>query len=154
MFRTESHPTVDSRGTGPRRPRFNRISILAAIVRAGALGVLIAAIGACAHVGEQEMGDLFQRDVVNRSQAREMLRTGVRININVCPENTVAGYYAIEAAIPSELNYPHYDGGSVSACGLLLAVTPCGLNPNSSQLFRLNLYTAMIRSCDLKQVGY
>ena len=109
---------------------------------------------ACSHVGEQEMDLLYQRDVVNRKQAREMLRTGVRININVCPENTFAGWYAIEATIPNELNYAHYDGATVNNCSLLLAVAPCGLNPNSFQPLQLNLYNGLIQACGLKQVGF
>lgn len=99
------------------------------------------------------MGDLYRKDVVNRGQAKEMLRMGIRINLNVCPSNTVAGYYAIQATIPEELNYPHYDGDLVSNCSLLLAVVPC-LEATANQAFQLNYYRGFIQVCGLKQVGF
>ncbi|MCR9141432.1 MAG: hypothetical protein NXI24_04210 [bacterium] len=107
----------------------------------------------CAETGEQEMDLLFQTDVVNRGQAKEMLRMGIRINVNVCPTNTVAGYYAIQATIPEELNYPHYEGSLVSNCSLLLAVAPC-LPAEANQAFLVNYYRGLIQVCGLKQVGF
>lgn len=107
----------------------------------------------CAETGEQEMDLLFQTDVVSRGQAKEMLRMGVRININACPSNTVAGYYAIQATIPEELNYPHFEGSLVSNCSLLLAVAPC-LPTTANQAFLVNYYRGLIQVCGLKQVGY
>ncbi|MEQ9367393.1 MAG: hypothetical protein RIF32_24385 [Leptospirales bacterium] len=118
-----------------------------------ALFVCVLPLGFCAETGEQEMDLLFQTDVVNRGQAKEMLRMGVRINVNVCPTNTVAGYYAIQATIPEELNYPHYDGALVSNCSLLLAVAPC-LAANVNQAILINYYRGLIQVCGLKQVGY
>jgi hypothetical protein len=140
---------VDRAGRSPLR-KAGVISFL--VLLAVLLAVLL--LPSCAETGEQEMDLLYQRDVVDRNQAKEMLRMGVRINIFACPENTIAGWYAIQATIPAELNYSHYDGGTVSNCSMLLAVAPCGLDPNASQAIRLNLYNALMQACQLKQVGY
>ncbi len=99
------------------------------------------------------MDFLWGKDVLNRSQAKERLRTGVRINVNVCPQHTIAGWYAIAYSIPAFLNEAHYDAAEIDACMFLLAAVPCGFDVENSQPFRLNLYNAFLEVCSPSSVG-
>lgn len=115
--------------------------------------VLLVICGACSETGEQEMDILWGKDVLNRGQAKERLRTGVRINVNVCPQHTVAGWYAISYSIPAYLNDTHYDAGQIEACMFLLAAVPCVFDVDNNQVFRLNLYNAFLEVCKPSSVG-
>ena len=104
-------------------------------------------------MGEQEMDKLYQFDVLSRSQARQMLRDGIAINISFCPENTYAGIYAAEVLVPCILNAPHFGAGSVRSCMLLLSLAPCGLAPDSNPQIFLALYNSLLSNCSLQSVG-
>lgn len=122
------------------------------VVRRAIIALLLLASLSCSGMGSDEAELFYAGPVVTRSQAKAMLRAGIAVNTQLCPENTNAGYWAIENDVPALLDDTHYDKHSIETCFIVLASASCGLNPDANQSVFLSLYKSLIRLCNPRSV--
>lgn len=92
-----------------------------------------------------------QEEVLPRRVVKEMFRSGLMINMELCETNYDAGLFAIENVISEELSRSYYTKSSVDLCYQLIAVAPCEekLEQEDEKLFT-RYYRIIIRNCGLK----
>ncbi len=119
-----------------------------------ALFFLLSLLGLfCGQMGDKELELVYHGKIINRGQAKAMLRAAVGINMVLCPDNANAALYAQDFVIPNELDKPHYNKDSIDGCFVALLLTPCDLRPNTSFTVLSYMYTSVIRSCKPVPVG-
>jgi hypothetical protein len=115
--------------------------------------LVLLGFGGCTFVGPDGTEFLTGVDVVTRDEAKASLRQAIDLNVSICPENTVAGFYAREYTVPAFLNESYYRADRIADCTLAVILTPCSLSPNSNQDILFNLYQAVITACAPRKVG-
>ncbi len=120
-----------------------------------ALSLLTTGSG-CVWMEPSVLGAWYGEPVINREEAKNELRTAVRLNLATCPANNTPGLYAIEALIPREINHLRYFRTSIENCALVLLLVPCGgriqVEARDQDQISAQLYLPALRACNPRPI--
>ena len=98
----------------------------------------------------------YGEEVMDREEAKEELRSAVRLNVATCPENDGAGAYAIEFIIPNEINHLRYFRKSIEDCATVMLLVPCDppieIETEDDDQVQAQIFLPALRACNPRPI--
>lgn len=111
---------------------------------------------ACIWMEPDVLGLWYGEEVIDREEAKNELRTAVRLNLATCPDNNTAGLAAIEFHIPKEITHLRYYRQSIENCALSMLLVPCGariqVETEDQEQVETQIFLPVLRFCNPRPI--